>query len=287
MNVLSLFDGMSCGQIALERAGIEYNNYFASEIDEHAIKVTQHNYPNTIQLGSVTDLKGEDLPKIDLLIGGSPCQDFSSINRVSKGIEGERSGLFWEYVRLIKECKPTYFLLENVMMNKKYLQIITNELGVEPFKICSSLVSAQRRPRWYWTNIGELNYNLLGTKTNLIDMPKDKNIAFKDILEDLPFKPNTPMFDRAWGKIKRKELSNCVTNYKSNCLTTRNTHAEQYLMNKDRTHYRSLSVLEFERLQTVPEGYTKNVAKTHAYKMLGNGWTVDVIAHIFKNIKTD
>jgi len=117
LNVLSLFDGMSCGQIALQKAGIKVNKYFASEIKKHAIKVTQHNFPNTIQLGSVLDVKASDLPKIDLLIGGSPCQDFSSANKEKLGLQGEKSGLFYEYLRLLKECEPKYFLLENVAMD--------------------------------------------------------------------------------------------------------------------------------------------------------------------------
>ena len=118
MNVLSLFDGMSCGQIALERIGVKVDNYYASEIKKHAIQVTQKNYPNTIQVGDVTELKGSDLPKIDLFIGGSPCQDFSRDNKTKKGLDGEKSGLFWEYVRLLKETKPTYFLLEMLEWKK-------------------------------------------------------------------------------------------------------------------------------------------------------------------------
>ena len=133
--VLSLFDGMSCGQIALNRAGISYGKYYASEIDKHAIKVTQHNYPNTIQLGDVTQLKGSDLPRIDLLIGGSPCQSFSNAGK-GEGFDG-KSGLFWEYVRLLKEVKPTYFLLENVKMKKEWQDIISEALGVEPIEINS------------------------------------------------------------------------------------------------------------------------------------------------------
>jgi DNA (cytosine-5)-methyltransferase 3A len=151
MNVLSLFDGLSCGQIALNRVGIKYDKYYSSEIDKHAIKVTQHNYPNTIQLGDVTKIKGSDLPKIDLLFGGSPCQSFSSAG-TRTGFDG-KSGLFWEYVRVLDEVKPTYFLLENVVMKKEWEKIITDVLGVEPIKINSSLVSAQNRVRLYWTNI--------------------------------------------------------------------------------------------------------------------------------------
>src|SRR5574344_2500072 len=140
-NILSLFDGMSCGQIALNRAGIEYDNYFASEIDKYAIKVTQHNYPNTIQIGDVTQVKGADLPKIDLLLGGSPCQGFSNAGK-QLNFNDPRSKLFFEYVRLLRECNPKYFLLENVKMKKEFQDVITEHLGVEPIKINSALVSA-------------------------------------------------------------------------------------------------------------------------------------------------
>ena len=170
MNVLSLFDGLSCGQIALNKVGIKYDKYFASEIDKPAIKVTQHNYPNTIQIGDVTQVKGSDLPKIDLLIGGSPCQSFSNAGK-GEGFDG-KSGLFWEYVRLLKEVKPTYFLLENVKMKKEWQVIISKELGVDPILINSNLVSAQNRERLYWTNIPN------------IEKPINKNIFIEDILDE-------------------------------------------------------------------------------------------------------
>jgi len=141
LNVLSLFDGMSCGQLALQKAGIKVNQYFASEIKPHAIKVTQHNFPNTIQLGSVLDVKASDLPKIDLLIGGSPCQDFSSANKEKLGLQGEKSGLFYEYLRLLKECEPKYFLLENVAMDDYSYAAISEMLGTYPTNINSELVS--------------------------------------------------------------------------------------------------------------------------------------------------
>jgi DNA (cytosine-5)-methyltransferase 3A len=162
---------MSCGQIALNRAGIKYENYFASEIDKYAIKVTQHNYPNTIQLGSVIDVKGSDLPKIDLLFGGSPCQGFSFAGK-QLNFEDPRSKLFFEFVRLVKECNPTYFLLENVKMKKEYQDIITEHLGVEPIEINSNLVSGQNRKRIYWTNIPN------------VTQPNDKCILLKDIVHE-------------------------------------------------------------------------------------------------------
>ena len=169
MNVLSLFDGISCGQVALERAGIQVDNYYASEINKYAIQVTQKNYPNTIKLGDVTKLNGKSLPKIDLLLGGSPCQGFSFAGK-QLNFNDSRSKLFFEYVRILKEVKPTYFLLENVKMKKEYQDVISGLLGVEPIEINSSLVSAQNRKRLYWTNI-----------PNVV-LPKDKGILLQDIV---------------------------------------------------------------------------------------------------------
>jgi len=171
INVLSLFDGISCGQIALERAGIEVENYFASEIEPNPIKVTQTNYPNTKQLGSVLNVKGSDLPKIDLLIGGSPCQGFSFAGK-QLNFDDPRSKLFFEFVRLKNELKPKYFLLENVKMKKEYQDIISSYLCVEPIMINSNLVSAQNRARYYWTNIP------------INELPEDKGLLLKDITED-------------------------------------------------------------------------------------------------------
>ena len=171
MNVLSLFDGMSCGQIALERAGIKVDNYFASEIDKYAIKVTQKNYPNTKHIGSVVDVKVSDLPKIDLLIGGSPCQGFSFAGK-QLNFDDPRSKLFFEFVRLLKECKPKYFLLENVKMKKEQEDIITEYLGVKPIAINSELFSAQDRKRIYWTNLP------------LDKLPSENKLAVEDILEE-------------------------------------------------------------------------------------------------------
>ena len=172
MNVLSLFDGLSCGQIALERADIDVKNYYASEIDKHAIKVTQHNYPNTIQLGDVTQIKGQDLPQIDLLIGGSPCQGFSFAGR-QLNFDDPRSKLFFEFVRLKNELNPKYFLLENVVMKQEFQDVITEYMGVKPIKINSNLVSAQTRERLYWTNIPNVN------------QPENLGIKLEDILENI------------------------------------------------------------------------------------------------------
>lgn len=208
MNVLSLFDGMSCGQQALERAGIKVDNYFASEIDKYAIQVTMANYPETIQLGSVIDIDTSKLPQIDLLIGGSPCQSFSFAGKrkgmstkdnieiltlahylklKDEGYEFEgQSYLFWEYIRIMQEVKPKYFLLENVMMGEKWERVISKTLGVNPVEINSSLVSAQNRRRLYWTNIGMVSAGLFGDMESIIKQPKDVGILLKDILQDNP-----------------------------------------------------------------------------------------------------
>jgi site-specific DNA-cytosine methylase len=271
MNVLSLFDGMSCGQIALNRVGIKYDNYFASEIDKHSIKVTQHNYSNTIQLGDIHNIKGSDLPKIDLCFGGSPCQSFSSVGNRT-GFDG-KSGLFWEFVRVLNEVQPKYFLLENVKMKKEWEDIITTEMGVEPIRINSNLVSAQNRERLYWTNIPNLT------------QPEDKNIKLSDVLTDDNFRTIPKCFYNKWGTKERiNKNPNWVKNEKSNCLTTKNCHTNQYLFNEDKTLCRLLNPTEFERLQTIPEGYTSVVSNTERYKMIGNGWTVDVISFIFEQI---
>jgi site-specific DNA-cytosine methylase len=270
MNVLSLFDGMSCGQIALNRAGIKYDNYFASEIDKPAIKVTMANYPKTIQLGSVLDVKGSDLPKIDLLIGGSPCQGFSFAGK-QLNFNDPRSSLFFEYVRLLRECNPSYFLLENVKMKKEYEDIITDFLGVTPVKINSSLVSAQNRERLYWTNIP--------IKT----LPEDKGLTIKDIIDFGTGKKLTeatskrPRTLRNYRGLHQKAFCLLATMYKlsqSNGMTV-----------IDDGGLRCITPMEAEKLQTVPSGYTAHTSDTQRYKMLGNGWTVDVIAHIFKGIK--
>ena len=271
MNVLSLFDGMSCGQIALNQAGVSYKNYYASEIDEYAIKITKKNYPNTVHVGDVTTLGTANLPKIDLLMGGSPCQSFSSLGDGS-GLQG-KSGLFWEFVRVFNEVKPKYFLLENVGMKKEWRDIISKEFGVEPIEFNSNLVSAQNRKRLYWTNIP-------------FDLPTDNGIKLSDVLDHKPFRELRPFMHEDWGGKPRIEKGvNWVGNNKANCLTTSAHHPNQYLLNEDKSMMRTLSADEFERIQTIPQGYTEGVSNTQRFRMIGNGWTVNVIEHIFKNIK--
>ena len=280
INVLSLFDGMSCGQIALNRVNIPYNNYFASEIDKNAIKVTQHHYPNTIQLGDVTKIDASTLPKIDLLIGGSPCQSFSNAGN-NKGFDG-KSGLFYEYVRLLKECNPKFFLLENVKMKKEWQNIISKELEVEPILINSNLVSAQNRERLYWTNIPIVPLNDKGI---FIEDVLDKNFNEKYWLKER----NTELL------LKKVSINNapdiaCIDVYNKKVKTDRKCptltlphHNSIRLLQNGRI--RKLTPNECEKLQTIPIDYTNcNLSDIHRYSMLGNGWTVDVIAHIFSNL---
>ena len=304
MNVLSLFDGMSCGQIALERVGIKVDNYYASEIDEYAIKVAKVNYPNTKHVGSVVNVKAPT--NIDLLIGGSPCQGFSFAGK-QLNFDDPRSALFFEYVRLLNECKPKYFLLENVNMKQEYQDVITSYLGVKPIKINSSLVSAQNRIRLYWTNILD------------VDQPEDKGLLLQDVLEnDYADRDKSFCLDANYfkgGNLKsyfEKHRRQLVFSKNGLChvgdadlkgndsikrvyhregkaptLTTMGGGHREPKVLLDLNSYRKLTPLECERLQTVPDNYTAHVSNTQRYKMLGNGWTVDVIAHIFKGLKNE
>lgn len=274
-NVLSLFDGMSCGQLALDTLGIKVNNYFASEIDPYAMQIAKKNYPNTKHIGSVLDVRGSDLPRIDLLIGGSPCQSFSNAGDGS-GLDG-KSKLFWEFVRVLKETKPTYFLLENVKMKKEWEKIITDTLGVEPIAINSRLLTAQNRPRLYWTNI-----------PNVVQ-PIDQGIVLKDILVDqvdekfyLSDKAIDYMSRLRNGK-PRWEYHTNPLNGKSACLTANMYKGVPYGVIKELK--RRLTPVECERLQSVPDNYTEGVSNTQRFKMLGNGWTIDVIAHILNEMR--
>jgi DNA (cytosine-5)-methyltransferase 3A len=277
MNVLSLFDGISCGQIALNRANISYDNYYASEIKPHAIKCTLDNYPNTIQLGDILNLKGSDLPKIDLFIGGSPCKGISRLNKNQEGLEHSESRLFWEYIRLLDEVKPKYYLLENTHGNKEATNTITETLGINPISINSKLVSAQNRPRYYWTNIPD------------IKQPLDKGITTNDIFDYsgvLADECRVKWLNSESGKKSIKNGYTKVNPYpKSGCLTAlgHKKWNENYLY-RDGV-YKYLSQTEIEKLQTLPVGYTKILSYNEAYDCIGDGWTVDVIAHIFKNIE--
>ena len=427
MNVLSLFDGMSCGRIALERLGIPVDNYYASEIDKYAIQVSQANYPDIIQVGDVTELDTSTLPKIDLIMGGSPCQGFSFAGK-QLAFDDPRSALFFEFVRCVKELQPKYFLLENVRMKKEYLDVISEYMGVEPIMINSALVSAQNRVRFYWTNIPG------------IEQPEQRGIVLRDVLETNPDKNLSKMTTKddksfcltsnyhgaiAENSIERKQrtmipadkplhigtavdikghdqikrvysedgksptLTTCGGGHrepkvmvdervnkpkrvgtikdgsqgdriysqdakgitlnaqsggtagsgnmlvetisvdkekkqltikeatkkgyttiedgdcfdmtfpnsktrrgrnmkdKSNCLTAANYDYMRYEHSDEdkEVYWRKLTPVECERLQTVPDNYTNHVSNTQRYKMLGNGWTIEVITHILKNME--
>ena len=355
MNVLSLFDGMSCGQIALNRAGIKYDAYFASEVDKYAIKVAQANYPDTVQIGDVTQVDHERLPfgGIDLLMGGSPCQGFSFAGK-QLNFDDPRSKLFFEFVRLKDELKPKYFLMENVPMKQESQDIISEYLGVKPVMINSSLFSAQNRKRLYWTNIpfdtmptadkcielqdileehgiaNEAMTNKLGKshcitaryngavwwnsiqrkQRTMVQVGEADTINGHDILKRI-YSPSgkSPTLNTmgggnrepkvAIGRIVNRRLDEhgvrkdgqldlpftkqleVSDTGKSNCLTT--FTKDNVLVNG--MQWRKLTPLECERLQTVPDNYTNHVSNSQRYKMLGNGWTVDVISHIMKGLK--
>lgn len=287
MKVLSLFDGISCGQVALERAGIPVEVYYASEIEPNAIKITQKNYPNTIQLGDVTKLDGRKFERgIDLLIGGSPCQSLSiTLAQTRQDLDG-KSKLFFEYVRVLKEVKPKYFLLENVAsMKEECKEVISSYLGVEPKFINSNCFSAQDRPRLYWTNIPVATNGL-----------KECGLCLQDIMErevDEKHFYNYPLLNVDMSKqvcatmdFKNNEMHKRIFNPKFKCHTltcVSGGHQQKKVLDKGRA--RKLTPLEYERLQTLPDNYTECVNNTARYTAIGNGWTVDVIAHIFKNLK--
>ena len=379
MKVLSLFDGMSCGRIALDRLGIPVEKYYASEIDKYAIQVSQANYPDIIQVGDICDLNPKDYMDVDLMLAGSPCQGFSFAGK-QLAFDDPRSALFFEFIRLLKEIKPKYFLLENVRMKKEFLQVISEQVsdcypeipfGIEPIFINSSLVSAQSRQRYYWTNIPN------------IQQPEDKGIVLRDILEtevDNNLDKMTSKEGKAhcltasytgavpWNSIEKRQRTMVPVNKpkqvgvavdinghdvlkrvyspdgKSPTVNTcqggnrepkvvvqsyrevRTNEAKEMRkmvrqqtgkdhtpfrakkleprkdgkvgtvtpsLNKDheisieqeQLTWRKLTPLECERLQTVPDNYTNHVSNTQRYKILGNGWTVDVICHIFKNME--
>jgi DNA (cytosine-5)-methyltransferase 3A len=349
MNVLSLFDGLSGARIALERAKIKIENYFASEIDKYAIQISNKNYSDIIQLGDINNWQDWNLPKIDLLIGGSPCQGFSFAGK-QLNFNDERSKLFFKYIDILNHYKPKYFLLENVKMKKEYQNVITDLLNVEPIEINSALVSAQNRKRLYWCNWE-------------VVQPKDEEIYLKDIIEkdvvdrDKSYCIDTNYFkgtniNQYFEKHRRHVVFNkpkkiaeygkggqsqriysvygksavlnisgggqggktglyvvsergrrltengtkrddkngklvrgyeVISNKKINCLNCLTTIQNNYIV--EELIIRKLTPLECERLQTVPNNYTEGVSNTQRYKMLGNGFTVDVIVHIINELK--
>jgi len=281
MNILSLFDGISCGRVALERAGVKVDNYYASEIDEFAIKVSRFNHDDVQQIGNVLNIDETALPQIDLIMGGSPCQGFSFAGK-GLAFEDPRSRLFFEFVDLVDRCKPKYFLLENVRMKKEFLDIITEYLEVEPILINSSLVSAQNRQRYYWTNIPN------------IGPPED---TCSDMLEDiLEPRPSRKYLAGQQLRDNYQGGNQLNPNYKSQAnrihdinkkaptiMAGSHGYANGYI-NQD-GDIRKLTPIECERLQTLPDNYTDGVSDTQRYKGLGNGWTVDVVAHILRKMQ--
>lgn len=323
MKILSLFDGISCARVALERAGIPVEVYYASEVDKYAMQISVKNYPDIVQVGSVVGLDTTQFRDVDLMVGGSPCQDLSIAKKDRKGLEGSRSSLFWEYVRILNEVKPKYFILENVAsMPKADKDIITKTLGVEPIMINASLVSAQNRKRLFWTNIPN------------VTLPEDKGILLKDILEsgDTDRLKSYCIDANYWkcasleqylkkarrqivfcdsdlqilvegrteeGKKSRKEIREKTGKDSTLRSSTHKAYfgrpaiksnclttgmgAEGLIIEKQ--IIRKLTPIECERLQGLPDNYTEGVSNTQRYKCLGNAFNVDVVAHILSFIK--
>jgi len=320
INVLSLFDGLSGGRLALERAGVDVDQYFSSEIDKYAIKIANKNYPMDAKnrLGDICSIDIDLLPGIDLLIGGSPCQNFSfagkgngmntttnvevtnldqylKLKNDNFSFEGQ-SYLFWEYAYLLKELKPKYFLLENVKMAKKWEKVITEALGVDPIVINSHLVSAQNRPRLFWTNIPN------------VTIPKDKGILLSDVITEVDFDPllDNPIDNNISPYIRKNIVREykqiiksdkmlycckCQSGWADNVIgikkspTIRASTGKQLIIRQPNGYIRKASINEMELFQTLPINYTKGVSNTQRGKLIGNGWTIDVVAHILKQIK--
>ena len=311
MNVLSLFDGMSGGQLALQKAGLQVDKYYSCEIDEYAQSVTRYNFPNTIFLGDVTKVDFSKLKDIDIVIAGSPCQDLSFPKGIRKGLEGSRSSLFYKFVEAIEVCKPEYFLLENVKMKQEWKDIISDLLGVQPIFINSADFSAQNRQRLYWTNIPVYTWTPCNDKlqdileTGQVDRDKshclDANYFKGGNLKSYFEKHRRQLvFNRCIqvgeADIKGRDILKRVYSPegKSPTLTTCGGGHREPKVYVPPLQWRKLTPIECERLQTVPDNYTSKgirdgkevkISNTQRYKMLGNGWTIDVIAHIFESLR--
>lgn len=290
MNVLSLFDGISCGRVALERAGIKVDNYYASEIEAPSIAISKYNHPAIIQVGDITKLSYKDgvlysefgefsVGIIDLVIGGSPCQSISNLGK-KDGLAG-KSGLFYHWLRIKEEVSPKFWLLENVVGNKNATEVITKLVGGNTFILNSNCFSAQNRSRRYWTNI-EVDTNIF-----------ESNIQLRDILEEGV--PETSVLTPGrlqWinseaGKLCISKRYAAIDPHKANCLTARSDASWNCNYVTREGVLTKLSCVEYERLQTLPDNYTACVSSSNRYKALGNGWTVDVIAHILKGINKE
>jgi site-specific DNA-cytosine methylase len=295
--VVSLFDGISCGQEALTRAGIIVEDYFASEIAQKPMQIALKNYPNTIQIGDITKLTYFDLRRIgevDLLIGGSPCQDLSIYKAFKydvKGLEGDKSNLFFHYERILNFLKPKYFLLENVPMEQIWQDVISDALGVQPIVINSNLVSAADRKRLYWTNIPN------------ITQPEDKNILIKDIILPSAEVPEKYWYNHEFtynGDDKKiqctlhikghRQLTEVYNqNGKCNTLAADGDGGNRVKKVYQDGRVRKFTPVEYERLMNLPDNYTqgKGIADSTRYSAIGNGWTIDVLAHIFRHLQQD
>ena len=261
---------MSCGLTALKRAKINVTEYHAFEIDFNAIKIAKKNHPEIIHHGSVSQANFEKFKDFDLLIGGSPCQGFSKRGN-QLNFDDPRSKLYFEYERAKQEINPKYFLLENVPMRDEWLGFISNRIGINPHALNSEVVSAQHRWRYYWYNWS-------------IPEPYDFKITLKDIFVTdydylKKYKVNkTPSRDTMWLGKKCKDITNSS---KSNCLTTKQDRWGNAGLIKFEDYCRYLTPIECERLQTLPDNYTDSVSDNERYKMLGNGWTINIIAWLF------
>ena len=289
INVLSTFDGISCGLVALQRAGIKVNQYFASEVDRYAEQISQRHHPNIIRLGTVINWRSWKLPKIDLLIGGPPCQGFSNSGSGLNFLD-PRSRLFFEFADILhfhQQTNPNLlFMLENVKMRLAWARIISGHVGVQPIEVDSALLSAQTRKRLYWTNIKGMR------------LPKDRGIMLRDILiPDADLRDIIPSMihtEKAVAYMNRRvadgrthwdfEHHSNIHNDKSACITANTYKGVPYNVLVTENLIRKFHPVECERLQTLEDRYTEGVSDTQRYKTIGNGWTVDVIAHILGNM---
>ena len=289
-HVVSMFDGISGLQIALNRRGIEYENYYASEVDSYSIKITQKNYPNTIQMGDICDLTKACFPReiatgigrVDLLVGGSPCQGFSLLGN-QLNFDDERSKLFFEFVRLKNELNPTWFILENVVMRQDIRDAISALLGCQPIKINSSILSGQNRKRLYWTNIPDVRQKLARTTF--------PHITGQSVLIDQTYETATVRKGKDGGprqivKPASDKLGCLTASYWKGINSDGRPAKSKFFGDYEAGKAEMLSPLECERLQTVPEGYTEGVSKTQRYKALGNGFTIEVISFILGCLPT-